>query len=228
MIRLIMTHGIKSVVVVDGDRYEEGQHTRQDSTHLNVGEYKAVVLARKINASFGGEDITVRPITRYLSERRNSEDAVPVKDVIQDGDLVISCVDNHAARLVISQHAQRLENVIMISCGNDLYTGNAYCYARQDKRDLTNPVESVHLEVASGGQRNPADMSCEERAALPGGAQTIAANVMASALAVVLVSRILKVFQVGGRSQAREVLWNTEIQFDNSRCSAVPHTSLKN
>lgn len=213
-------HNIRSLIVVDGDKFEEKNVDRQDMKPIDEGSFKAEIMARRIEESV--PFLSVRAITRYVSERTRNEWAIPVREVIPDGPLVVSCVDNHAARLMLSQHVQTLDNAILISCGNQRSTGDVYRFVRMDGSNITRPIERVHPEIGRGYQRNPADMSCEERAALSGGEQTLAANVMAASLAIVAISQLLPL-QGKERSEIREVCKNTEVMFDNHRCSVVPY-----
>ncbi len=222
--RLLSTLGPKEITVIDGDRFEVKNLERQDMRVVDTKEFKSDVLSRRIKESF--PDLLVASVPKFITAYPSSqEDTIPVDDVIREGDLVFSCVDNHATRLLLSRKMQRLCNGVLVSCGNEKTTGNVYRYIRVGKTDITRPVERIHEELAkpTNSQRNPGDLSCEERALVRGGEQTLAANTMAASFAVVFASQLLAIqrdhFPVDIPSADISQVWRnagkvTEVQFD--------------
>ncbi len=78
--------------------------------------------------------------------------------LIREGDVVLSCVDNHATRLLISERAVELNNVTVISGGNEFTDGNAQVHSRRDGKDITLPVANkYHPEIMKPGDKNPGE-----------------------------------------------------------------------
>jgi hypothetical protein len=68
-------------------------------------------------------------------------------------------VDNHATRKLISDRAEELKNVTVISGGNDWTDGNVLVHIRRDDENLTPPLASkFHPEILNPVDENPADI----------------------------------------------------------------------
>lgn len=92
---------------------------------------------------------------------------------ITDGDVVFLCVDNHGTRKLVSDHCRTLDNVVLISGGNDGVneqhdgtTGTCQVFVRQGGKDIMgSPLTRFHPEIENPTDKNPADMNCLELAA---------------------------------------------------------------
>lgn len=170
------------LVLVDGDEYEFRNASRQAFSRLGN---KAEVTADELREQF--PDMLVSAVPAYVggADQPVHEDhgrlVVPVSDVVREGDWVFVCVDNHATRLLVSRHAQTLSNIKIISGGNDYTDGNVQIFVRRSGNNLFPPIEQFHPEIATPGDKTPAQMSCEELAQA-GSPQLIFANQMAAAL----------------------------------------------
>jgi molybdopterin/thiamine biosynthesis adenylyltransferase len=56
---------------------------------------------------------------------------------IREDDVVFMGVDNHATRKFVSDRCEELNNVVLISGGNDYKDGNVITYIRQNGCDVT-------------------------------------------------------------------------------------------
>lgn len=99
---------------------------------------------------------------------------------IDEGDIVFSCVDNHATRKLLSNRGGELQDIVVISGGNDYSDGNVQIYIRRNKKDVTPPLTHLHPEIANPKDKNPGEMSCEELAQ-SGSPQLIFTNFLAAA-----------------------------------------------
>lgn len=151
------------VVILDGDAYEDGNSSRQDFTRLGN---KAEVTSEMLSARFPDLTIAGKPV--YLTD----DNAFVY---VREGDIVLSCVDNHATRGLLSRRLSELSAGVLISGGNDYTDGNVQVYVRKDGENVTPPLTHLHPEIAHPQDRNPADLSCEEQAAT-GAPQLIFAN----------------------------------------------------
>ncbi len=141
------------IVVIDGDAYEAKNADRQE--FLDVGN-KAEVTAARMRRDFPGLAIEAKP--EYVTDEN-------IFFMINNGDTVFLGVDNHATRKLVSDRCQELEEVTLISGGNELTDGNVQIYLRKGGNELTPPITHLHPEIAHPQDRNPAEMSCEELAA---------------------------------------------------------------
>lgn len=157
-----------SVTLIDGDTFEPKNEARQEFGGLGN---KAEVIAAELAGKYPRIEIVGKPW--YVS----AENAYLA---IDDGDIVLLCVDNHATRKLVSDRSGELENVVLISGGNEFSDGNVQFFLRVDGENITPPLTHFHPEIESPEDKNPSEMSCEELAA-SGSPQLIITNFLASA-----------------------------------------------
>lgn len=138
------------MLLIDGDEYEPKNQDRQD--FLQFGN-KAEIKADELSMKFG--EIEYDAFPSYINEGNISE-------VILDGNVVFVCVDNHKSRMIINNYCKNLNNVILISGGNELTDGNAQLYVREGGNDKTPDLCTYHPEIANPDDKLPEEMSCEE------------------------------------------------------------------
>jgi hypothetical protein len=115
-------------------------------------------------------------------------------------------VDNNAARKLIFEHAMTMENVHVFTGGNDdSYFGSVYHYQRKDGADVTDPPFDWHPEYLNPEDRNPAELSCEERAQIEGGTQLLYTNM---AVASFLGIRFHKIVLSGAEDTESEIFFD--------------------
>ena len=130
--------------VVDGDTYEPRNKDRQK---FHKDGNKAEVTVERLKTDY--ENVNIVPHGKFLTEDN-------IKDIIVENDVVFCCVDNHATRLLVSKHCQGLNNVTLISGGNELWDGNVQVHVRRGSIDLTPAIEYLHAEIAQPNDKNPA------------------------------------------------------------------------
>lgn len=179
------------LTLVDGDTFESRNAERQA---FKMPGNKAEVKARELREEFPSLAIFAEPV--YVTQGN-------VRQLIQGGDIVLLCVDNHATRLLVSRRCKELANVVLISAGNDLVTGNCQVYIRKNRKHLTVPIEQYHPEIRFPQDKNPGeDPSCLAQAAA-GEPQLVITN-MAAALGMAM-----SLFQIlEGDIPAGEVYFN--------------------
>jgi molybdopterin/thiamine biosynthesis adenylyltransferase len=138
------------VTLIDGDYFERRNAPRQTFGRMgNKAQVKATELAQEFNA------LSLRAIPEYIGE----DNAV---HLIGEHDLVFLMVDNHNTRNLVNQRVQVLNNVILISGGNDWVDGNVQVYIRRQGQDLTPNLGRYHPEIARPADRHPTELGCEE------------------------------------------------------------------
>lgn len=141
-----------SLLLVDGDIYEAKNFERQDFTRMgNKAEVKAADLKMQFSR------LSINSFPAFVNE-------ATLPQVIQEGNIIFMCVDNHKTRMLVSNYCKTLTDVTLISGGNDLIDGNVQTYIRKDGKDLTPDLCAYHPEIANPDDKLPEEMSCEELA----------------------------------------------------------------
>ena len=145
---------IESLAIIDGDRVEEKNISRQAFMAQDIGLPKAVVMASALNEAFG---LNWSGYDRYLldvsmMERLMNGYSVPV---------IIGCVDNHACRLVCEKFFQEKECCIYFDAASEFSSGEVVYSVKQ--YDKASPLRSeIFPEIKKGDLRNVEEMSCTE------------------------------------------------------------------
>lgn len=170
-----------ALMIIDGDSYEDKNKERQI---FDSNGNKAFVKAAALQQQF--EKTYVIPVPHWIvaevpdGYELNDEETggyIAAKDFFQDGDVVFAVVDNHAARKAIFDAAKNFDNISVFTGGNDdKLFGSTYHYQRRDGKEITDHPSIYHDEFVNPPDRNPAELSCEERLRLDGGTQLLAIN----------------------------------------------------
>ena len=114
------------ITVIDGDNYERQNQTRQVFSRMGN---KAEVTVEKLELDFA--NLQFCSVPEFVTE--NS-----MLYLLEENDIIFSCVDNHKTRLLISDFcASELDNVSLISGGNDFTDGNIQIFIRRNGKNLT-------------------------------------------------------------------------------------------
>lgn len=140
------------VILMDGDAYESKNSSRQS---FNTFGNKAIVKESEIRLQY--EKITTENIPKYISESN-------IHTHIKSNSVVFLCVDNHATRKLVSDYCKSLDDIILISGGNEFTDGNVQIYIRKNGVDITSNLTDYHPEIQNPADKNPDDMSCQELA----------------------------------------------------------------
>jgi molybdopterin/thiamine biosynthesis adenylyltransferase len=135
------------ISLIDGDSFEERNRERQD--FVEVGP-KASMTAAEYRGKFPRLMFWDHPV--YVADNN-------VIQLIRENDIVLLCVDNHKTRKLISERAEELKNVTVISGGNDWTDGNVLVHIRRDEKNLTPPLANkYHPEIMNPTDKNPAEV----------------------------------------------------------------------
>ena len=120
---------------------------------------KAAELAER-----GAGALTIVPTPAFVTPRN-------VRHIVEEHDIVFLCVDNHSTRRTVSRRCRKLDNVLLISGGNDGVEkgrsgtfGNVMVYRRAAGVDVTHPLTRFHPEIARPADKRPDELSCAELA----------------------------------------------------------------
>ncbi len=155
------------VVLYDGDDFESGNDRRMSVPGLY--ENKATALQARLAAECSVSPVTVLAVPEFVTPD-NIEQLVPGGP----GESVLLCVDNHATRNLVGEYVRGLDNICLISGGNDGVgpdsggtmrhgtAGNVQVHLRTGGKDLTPPITEHHPEIANPRDRRPDEQSCTE------------------------------------------------------------------
>jgi len=139
-----------TLTLIDGDSFESKNLERQDFTTFgNKAESKMKELSSKFKR------IRTYALNQYVDKKT-------VSTLIKERDIVFLAVDNHKSRMIVSDHCKTLNDVILISGGNEYVDGNAQLYVRKEGKDLTPDLCAYHPEIRTPQDKLPDEMSCEE------------------------------------------------------------------
>ena len=138
------------ILLIDGDTYENKNVERQE---FNGFGNKADVKTRELRSKFNKIIFENHPI--YLDENYCNQ-------LLTENSIVFLCVDNHKTRKVVSDFCKNLNNIILISGGNELTDGNVQIYIRKGGKDVTPSLTDYHPEIETPTDKSPDEMSCEE------------------------------------------------------------------
>lgn len=141
-----------SIILVDGDKYEMKNQSRQVVPEL---ENKAIATANLYRNKF--DKVNTIFVDKYMNEEN-------ISSIIQEDDVVLICVDNHKTRKVIETYCQTLKNILVINGGNELYDGNVMIYQKKDSVNITPLFTEMHPELLDSKDKSPEEMSCQELA----------------------------------------------------------------
>ena len=139
-----------TIKLVDGDDYESKNNIRQE--FINYGN-KADVKKNELSHKF--QNINYKEFQMFLDETL-------IPEIITENSIVFVAVDNHKTRRLVSKYAKNLNDVIIISGGNELTDGNVQIYIRKGGVNVTPSLTDYHPEIENPLDKSPNEMSCEE------------------------------------------------------------------
>jgi len=199
-----------ALIIVDGDNYEPKNLERQNFTKMgNKASVKALELTEKFDKT------TFIPVPKWVvgEDFKGVSDGdspkIKASDLLTEGDIVLAVVDNFAARKILFDTASQLNNIDVFTGGNDdgLF-GSIYHYQRRDGKDITEHPVHFHPEYESPPDKNPGELSCQERAEIDGGTQLLATNM---AVAAFILGRIHHTIVNKQNPEATEVYFDLGI-----------------
>jgi hypothetical protein len=149
-----------TITGIDGDAYDSLNRPRQNFLNLgNKARIKMMELKdeydRYVPPGFSLDHFALASIDEYITENN-------IDKMIVDGDTVFMCVDNHKTRSIVSKHCKKLNNIILISGGNDITVGNIQIFQKKEGEELIADLCAYHPEIEYPRDKAPYELSCEE------------------------------------------------------------------
>lgn len=163
---------IKSLILVDGDTVEEHNLSRQCFQKDDIGFKKATTLADALQDAF---QVVWNCYPVYLESVSQLEKWLNIgKDEIP---IILGCVDNHGARMVMEEYFRNAANCIYFDSANEVQSGEVVLSYKLNGVQLSKLRSEIFPDMLNGDLRNVTEMSCEElNTVLP---QHITVNMMA-------------------------------------------------
>lgn len=192
----------KSLLLIDGDEVEEKNISRQGFIRSDMGKKKSQVYEDRMKRRY--PELSIRSRGDFLTPKN-------IQELIPDRSIVVSCLDNNRTRLQISEHARTLSDVVVVQGGNEIWDGTSYLYVREGGVSKVMPLEEKHDSVKNPKDKNPGEMSCEERLAQKGGEQILVTNAMVAAHMAAMFHDVLANWSAW---REKEVKRTAEVSFD--------------
>jgi molybdopterin/thiamine biosynthesis adenylyltransferase len=145
------TSSIYKVTLVDGDSYETKNHERQ--TFVVEGSNKAETKKKELKEKY--RNIIFSSIPKFVTQENISQ-------IIKEESINILCVDNHKTRKVVSDYCSKLNNITLISGGNEITEGNVQIFAKKNGEKLLPSLTDYHQEIDNPQDKSPEEKSCQE------------------------------------------------------------------
>ena len=144
------------MVIFDGDTVEGKNLARQCFQEDDIGRNKAAVMAEVLNDAF---DLKWESYATYLTDLKQ------LTEVTGNGNyttLIISCVDNHACRLLLEDFFNKKRDCIYFDSANEFETGECV-YSYKKDGVVEGPVRSHYFpDIKESHHKKRTELSCEE------------------------------------------------------------------
>lgn len=145
----------RRMIIFDGDIVEGKNLARQCFQEEDIGRNKAAVMAEILNDAF---DLKWESYPVFLTEMKQLNDVAPSYDT----PIIISCVDNHACRLLLEDFFNKRNDCIYFDSANEFETGECV-YSYKKGGNVEGPVRSYYFpDILRGDHKKVTELSCEE------------------------------------------------------------------
>lgn len=149
---------IEHLLIIDGDLVEAKNLSRQSYILDDVGENKAIIMADVLNSSFLEEHSL-----KWLAYDKYITSTTQLLNLISKGNIpiLISCVDNHACRLLCEDIYNVLSSCIYFDAANEFSSGEVvFSYKLDDV--VYSPCRSFFFPDILDSTKSVVEMSCTE------------------------------------------------------------------
>lgn len=223
-----------ALTLLDGDTFEPKNMARQNFT--NMGN-KAVSLQEEWQPKY--PQVFILAEAAWIVDQATADAFEPEEDEEQDNSIrrvtaesqmeenmyVFCTVDNFAARKLVFEAAEKFDNIDVftggngsVEDGNPLF-GTLYHYQRRDGQDVTMQPGVMHPEFVEIQDKNPGQLSCQERAELAGATQVISVNMAVASYLLGKASHVM----FGDEEQKQAAIERCDVYFDLAECLAMPY-----
>lgn len=153
---------VNGLYIADGDIVESKNLSRQNFFDDDISLKKSTAMASLIHDSF---NLEFKSYPQYITDKETIAELIGNKDIKKDCvriPVIISCVDNHGARLVIEDYFNSVENCIVMDSANEYDTGQCV-FSVKLAGEVLSPTRSHYFpEILQEDTRQVTEMSCTE------------------------------------------------------------------
>lgn len=155
------------MLLIDGDQFEPSNATRMFFSHHGN---KAAVTHLELVDRFASSNLTLLAIEEFVTPLNIGR----LLGGSGEGNVILLAVDNHATRKLVGDYCRTLDDVCLISGGNDGVGpdssgrihrgtfGTCQIHLRRGGQDLSPEMSRFHPEIAHPEDKLPTDRSCTE------------------------------------------------------------------
>lgn len=177
---------IASLSIIDGDRVEEHNLSRQCFQREDIGVHKASILAEVLNDAF---NLSWEVFPYYLETVNQLKEWVPL-DENKSIPLLLGCVDNHGCRMILEEYFQSLDTCIYFDAANEIESGEVVFSYKFKGKQVSMLRSEIFPDIKKGDLRNVTQLSCEELNRIE--PQHITVNMMAGLILLSAISSLLE------------------------------------
>ena len=180
-------HGkIASLSIIDGDRVEEHNLSRQCFQQEDIGVFKAAVLAEVLNDAF---QLSWEAFPHFLETVEQLREWISVSDE-KNIPLLLGCIDNHGCRMVLEEYFRKTDTCIYFDAANEIESGEVVFSYKFRGKQISLLRSEIFPDIKKGDLRQVTELSCEELNRIE--PQHITVNMMAGLILLSAISSLLE------------------------------------
>ena len=153
IIPLLLKNKRLTLTIVDGDRVEEKNLSRQAFSSEDIQAFKSQVLAEKIRKAYPDLRDRISAVTGYI-------DTVDQMPAAENYPVLIGAVDNHRARQVFVQWFQLQRDGLWIDSANEFRYGEIVVSIRHNGKTISPLRSDIFPEVLTDHSPSASELSC--------------------------------------------------------------------
>lgn len=150
--------------IVDGDRVEKRNCTRQPFLEEDMNEFKSVTMASAIIENFNLSETMVHAYTNYIDTIEDLKEIVYQTSMSYGKNIImlIGAVDNHRARQVMHDYFYECNDIIFIDAANEYHVGEVVTAIRIGGKNIAPPRAYYYPEILKDKGKSAKELSCGE------------------------------------------------------------------
>lgn len=150
---------ITAMSIIDGDFIEKKNLKRQSFMEEDIGKNKASVMATVLNSAF---QLNYKAYAKYITSVEELEELLPQRKGVLD--ILVSCVDNHGARMLFEAYFEKsgTGSMVYIDSANEFSDGECVVAVKAEGHVIAPCRSYYYPHIKKGDLRQVTEMSCEE------------------------------------------------------------------
>lgn len=148
------------MLLIDGDRVEEGNMIRQPFREGNVQQNKADGLKNGLLLDYPELEGRICAYPFYLDNVSDLQEALALNKAEDESVIVVGAVDNHRARQVLHQYYEASQDIIYMDSGNEFDYGEIVTGIRRKGKELAKPRAFYFPDILTDKSPSASEQSC--------------------------------------------------------------------